>query len=74
MKTSSVTEKGKAAGRSLKASARKDERRVEAQKGSALSKGEKRFRGAVQKLRRKERRGQTTLIGASDSSAAGRIP
>jgi hypothetical protein len=43
MKTSSVTKKGKAAGESMKANARKDERRVEAQKGSALAKGEKRF-------------------------------
>ena len=43
MKTSSVTAKGKAASRSLKASARNEERRVEAQKGSDLAKGEKRF-------------------------------
>jgi hypothetical protein len=42
-KTSSVTAKGKAAGRSLKSNARNEERLVEARKGSDLAKGEKRF-------------------------------
>ena len=37
------TAKGKQAAASLQASAEKDERRVEAQKGSELKKGEKRF-------------------------------
>ncbi len=40
---SAVTTKGKAAGASLKRSTAKEERKVEAQKGSDLAKGEKRF-------------------------------
>ena len=36
-------EKGKAAGASLRKAAKQDERKIEAQKGSELPKGEKRF-------------------------------
>ena len=42
-KPDNVTEKGKATGASLRQAAKQEERKIEAQKGSDLRKGEKRF-------------------------------
>jgi hypothetical protein len=59
-KADNLTEKGKAAGASLRKASKQEERKIEAQKGSELRKGEM-FRGAVEELRRQERRIKTTL-------------
>jgi hypothetical protein len=60
-KPDNVTEKGKAAGASLRKAAKQEERKIEAQKGSDLRKGEKRFRGALEEFRRQERWRKTAL-------------
>jgi hypothetical protein len=42
-KPADLTEKGKAAGSSLRKAAKQEEQKIEAEKGSALRKGAKRF-------------------------------